>query len=159
MPGGRRLIVGIGNPDGGDDAVGREVVRLLRRRTPAGIEVLHESGEATRLLSLLQEAEVAVLVDAAVSGAAPGTVRRFDAGAGALPSGLAELSSHGLGLAQAIELARALGAAPQRCIVYAIEGRRFEPGAPLSPEAARAAAEVAESILAEMRSLAAGEDR
>jgi hydrogenase maturation protease len=152
MAGGRRLIVGIGNPDRGDDAVGCEVLRRLHGRTPEGVEVLHEPGEATRLLSLLQEVDVAILVDAAVSGGAPGTVRRFDAGARSLPSGLAGLSSHGFGLAQAIELARALEGVPRRCIIYAIEGRRFEPGAPLSPEVARAAATVAENILGELRS-------
>lgn len=157
MPGGRRLIVGIGNPDRGDDTVGCEVVRRLRGHTPEGVEVLHHSGEATRLLSLLQEADVAILVDAAVSGVAPGTVRRFDAGARALPSGLAEVSSHGFGLAQAIELARALDAMPRRCIVYAIEGRRFEPGVRVSPEVARAATEVAESILDELRSPPGGQ--
>ncbi len=154
MPDGRRLIVGIGNPDRGDDAVGCEVVRRLRGRTPEGVEVLHQSGEATRLLSVLQEAEVAILVDAALSGGAPGTVHRFDAGARALPSGLAEVSSHGFGLAQAIELARVLDAMPRRCVVYAIEGRGFEAGAPLSPEAARAAAAVAERIIDELQSRA-----
>jgi hydrogenase maturation protease len=152
MPDGRRLIVGIGNADRGDDAVGCEVVRRLRERTPEGVEVLHESGEATRLLRLLQEADIAILIDAAVSGGVPGTVRRFDAGARSLPSGLAELSSHGFGLAQAIELARALGAVPRRCIVYAIEGRGFEPGAPLSPEVAHAATALAERIIDELRS-------
>jgi hydrogenase maturation protease len=154
MAGGRRLIIGIGNPDRGDDAIGREVVRRLLGRLPAGVEALHHPGEATALLHCLQEAEVAFLVDAAVSGVEPGTVRRFDAAERALPSGLADVSSHGFGLAQALELARALGSVPRRCIVYAIEGRQFEPGTPLSPETAHAAAGVADRILDELRSTA-----
>jgi hydrogenase maturation protease len=151
MADGRRLIVGIGNPERGDDAIGHEVVRLLRGRLPAGVELLHHAGEATAILDCLQGVEIAFLVDAAVSGAEPGRVRRFDAAGRALPSGLAELSSHGFGLAQAIELARALGTMPRRCIVYAIEGRQFAPGTPLSSEAAGAAAEVADRILEELR--------
>ncbi|MCD6069953.1 MAG: hydrogenase maturation protease [Microvirga sp.] len=150
----RRLIVGIGNPDRGDDAIGFEVIRLLCGRLPSGVNVLHHAGEATTILNCLQGADVAFLVDAAVSGAEPGTVRRFDAAGHALPSGLAELSSHGLGLAQALELARALGSMPRRCVVYAVEGHRFEPGTPLSPEALRGAVEVADRILDELRSMA-----
>jgi hydrogenase maturation protease len=149
---GRRLIVGIGNPDRGDDAIGWEVVGRLRRRLPAGIDALQHRGEASAIVSCIQGAEVAFLVDAAVSGTEPGTVRRFDVAEAALPSGLALVSSHGFGLAQAIELARALGSLPRRCIVYAIEGHQFEPGTPPSPAAAHAAAEVAERILHELRS-------
>ena len=147
-----RLVIGIGNPDRGDDGVGGEVVRRLRGRTPAGVGVVHETGEAMAILNRLQEAGSAFLVDAAASGAAPGTVHRFDAGAGALPSGLAEVSSHGFGLAQAIALARTLRSLPPRCIVYAIEGERFSPGVPLTPAVARAAATVAEQILHELTS-------
>jgi hydrogenase maturation protease len=156
MTDGRRLVLGIGNPDRGDDAIGCQVVRLLRGRLPAGIEALHHVGDATAILKDLEGADVVFLVDAAVSGATPGTVRRFDAARQVLPSGLMEVSSHGFGVAQAIELARALGSLPRRCIVYAIEGRQFEPGAPLSAEAAGAATAVADRILHELRSTANG---
>jgi hydrogenase maturation protease len=150
MADGRRLIIGIGNPERGDDAIGCEVVRLLRGRLPAGVELVHHAGEATAIVTDLEGADAAFLVDAAASGAPPGAVYRFDVAGRALPSRLAELSSHGFGLSQAIELARALGSVPPHCIVYAIEGRRFEPGTPLSPEAARATEEVAARILDEL---------
>jgi hydrogenase maturation protease len=150
MADGRQLILGIGNPERGDDAIGYEVVRLLRGRLPAEFEALHRPGEATAIVQELEGADVAFLVDATVSGARPGTVRRFDVTGQALPSRLAEVSSHGFGLAQAIELARALGSLPRHCIVYAIEGELFEPGAALSPEAARATARVVQQILDEL---------
>jgi len=152
MADGRRLILGIGNPERGDDAVGYEIVRLLRGRLPAGFEALQCPGEATAIVQELEGADVAVLVDATVSGAPPGTVHRFDVTGQVLPSRLAEVSSHGFGLAQAIELARALGSLPRRCIVYAIEGAQFEPSAVLSAEVARAAGKVIECILDEIRS-------
>ena len=159
MSDGRRLIIGIGNPERGDDAVGWEVVRLLRGRLPAGVGLVHHAGEATAILTDLEGADAAFLVDAAASGAEPGRLRRFDVAGGALPSGLAELSSHGFGLAQAIELARALGSLPRRCIVYAIEGHRFEPGTPPSFEAMRGAVEAADRILDELRSTTSGHTR
>ena len=60
------------------------------------------------------------------------------------------MSSHGLGLHQAIELARALGQLPGRCVVYAIEGASFEAGAPLSPAVAAGAVEATERVRAEI---------
>ena len=148
----RWLVIGIGNPDRSDDGAGHEVVRLLTGRAPAGVELLCHRGEATALLGRLQRADAAWLIDAAASGVTPGTIRRFDAVAGALPSGLDAVSSHGLGLAQLIELARTLAALPHVCIVYAIEGGHFIAGAPLSPAVARAATTVADRILYELKS-------
>ena len=58
MPAGRIVVVGIGNPDRGDDAIGHEVVRLLRGRMPAGIEALHRVGEATGLLAAIDTGEI-----------------------------------------------------------------------------------------------------
>jgi hydrogenase maturation protease len=138
----RRIVLGIGNPDRGDDGAGRKVARLLRRMAPDGVEVAEHDGEATALLTHLDGATAAYLIDACVSGAPAGTVHRFDVSKAALPQSLSRLSTHGFGLAEAVELARALGQLPRRCIVYAIEGESFAPGAPLSPSASAAVAEV-----------------
>jgi hydrogenase maturation protease len=59
------------------------------------------------------------------------------------------MSSHGFGVAVAIELARALGTLPPHCILYAIEAVDFTSGAALSPAVASAAHDVAERIRAE----------
>lgn len=147
-------MIGIGNPDRGDDAAGRLVARLLRPGLPAGVTVAEMPGEAAALLARLEGVAAAYLVDASASGAPPGTVRRFDAGATPLPAATFELSSHGFGLAAAIELARALRQLPPRCIVYAIEGGCFEPGAPLSPAVAAAVAEVARRLAGEIAAAA-----
>jgi hydrogenase maturation protease len=146
----RRLIIGIGNPDRGDDGVGHAVVRRLEGRVPPDVALLRRSGEAATLVDDLAGAAAVWLIDAAGSAGAPETIRRFDAAAGALPSALGGVSSHGFGLAQAIELARTLGTLPESCVVYAIEGSCYDPGRPLTPEVARAAATVAERILAEL---------
>lgn len=141
-------IVGLGNAMRGDDAVGPVVVRRLRELLPAA-DVLERSGEPADLLEVLGDGvEEVVLVDAVSSGAPPGEVHRFDASVVALPFA-AGASTHGLGLAETIELGRALGRLPPRLLVYGIEGRAFELGAPLSPEVASAAAAVA----AELRQL------
>ena len=42
------VVVGIGHPDRGDDAVGRIVADRLRGLVPDDVTVLDEDGEATR---------------------------------------------------------------------------------------------------------------
>jgi len=137
---GEASVIGIGNPDRGDDGVGRHVARLLN-----GTE---HDGEATALLTALQGADRVWLIDAAQSGAPPGTVHRIDCATDTVAT-RAPASSHGFGVAEAIALARALDALPRCCILYAIEAADFTPGAALSPSVTRAAHEVAERIRAE----------
>jgi len=110
------VVIGIGHRDRGDDAFGRIVAQQLRLRAPH-LRVLDHDGEATTLVDWLGMADRAIVVDAALSGAAPGTVHRFDVANSALPYGKFSLSSHGLGLAEAIELARTLRTLPAGCVV------------------------------------------
>jgi hydrogenase maturation protease len=62
-------------------------------------------------------------------------------------------SSHAFGLADAIALARALQRVPKDIIIFGIEGRCFENGAPMVPEIAAAALAAADLIVAEVARL------
>lgn len=68
----------------------------------------------------------------------------------ALPPELTTVSTHGLGLAEAIELARAIDRLPARCVVHAIEASAFDHGSGLTPDVAAAVAETGRRILAEI---------
>ena len=147
------IVIGIGNADRGDDGAGRAVARALRRMIGEDgieIEIVELDGEATALLSLLENRSEAYLIDASASGAPCGAVLRFDVAAASLPCEARGFSTHGFGLAEAIELARVLGHLPPRCIVFAMEGRCFERGAQLSAEVETAVYEVARRIFAEI---------
>jgi hydrogenase maturation protease len=146
----KRIVIGIGNPDRGDDAAGRAVARRLRGLLPPSVAVREHNGEAAALLAMLDGAAVAVLIDACALGAPTGTVHRFDAAVAALPRAGFALSSHGIGAAEAIELARALGQLPPHCILYAIEGASFEQGAALSVPVSQAVAAVARRLRREL---------
>lgn len=136
------LVVGVGNEDRGDDALGPLAVRLLARawgdEPPPGLRVLAWTGDPTGLLEVWSGVQRLVLIDAVVSGAAPGSCCRFDADAPFASAGAT--SSHGVGLAGTLALALALGRAPPVVEVWGIEGARFGAGAPLTP-AVRAAVE------------------
>lgn len=137
------LIVGVGNAWRHDDAAGLAVARLV-----GGVEL---TGEVAGLVEVLGAHHAVIAVDAVASGAGPGTIHRFDAAATPLPGGFRSASTHALGLAEAIELARALDALPAQLVVYGIEGADFSAGEGLSAAVAdaveRAAALIAEEIV------------
>jgi hydrogenase maturation protease len=144
------IVLGIGNPDRGDDAAGPAVARHLRRLLLAGVEVIEHGGEATALVAQMEGTASAFLIDACASGAPPGTIHRFDVNAAPVPDMAVGLSTHGFGLAMAVELARTLGQLPPRCIVYAIDGASFTTGAPLSSPVAAAVADVVDRLCGEL---------
>lgn len=138
MPGSNRLsqgilIIGIGNDYRSDDAAGLIVARVLQAKKNRHMTITEHSGEGTTLLEAWRGWERVILVDAVCSGAPPGTIHRFDASAGALPARLFSASSHAFGVAQGIELARALGQLPRQVLLYGIEGQHFAAGVGLSP--------------------------
>jgi len=147
----RTLIIGLGNEYRRDDAVGLVVARRLREAAPESVLVLEETGEGASLLESWQDAHTVILIDAVQSGAAPGTVHRLDARAKPIAKKFFRFSTHAFGLAEAVELARALGRLPPRLIVYGIEGKRFEAGVGLSPEVKAVVGEVVERVLGELR--------
>jgi hydrogenase maturation protease len=147
------LVIGLGNTDRGDDAAGREVARRLREAGAEGADIVELGGEATALLAAFEGAEAVFLVDACLSGAPPGTIRRLDVAQAPLPRATFGLSSHGFGLAEALELAETLRMTPPTCIVYAIEAQGFEIGAPISAAVARSVDEVVGRLRQDIASL------
>ena len=131
-------MIGLGNAFRGDDAAGLEVARRLGAR---GFE-----GEPVSLIEEWRDVDRLVLVDAMQSGAGPGAIRVVAAHEEALPPELKRASTHLMGAAEAIELARTLGWLPRETYVYAIEGERFDAGSGLSPAAAAAVGRAVEMI-------------
>jgi hydrogenase maturation protease len=96
-----------------------------------------------------------VLVDAIRSGAPVGTIHRVDASEHPLPAPpWGSSSTHAIGVAEAIELARALGRLPAQVIVYGIEGSHFDAGVGLSKEVQAAIGELARVVAREAGVLA-----
>jgi hydrogenase maturation protease len=147
-------VVGVGNEMRGDDAVGLAVVRALAGTVPDDVAVLECEGEPVSLLAAWEGHEHAIVVDATQSDAEAGTIRRIVAQDGPLPPALAGSSTHLLGLADAVELARALGRLPETTVVYGIEGAAFDTGAGISEPVAAAAEKVAAAIRRELEEAA-----
>ncbi|MBI4920659.1 MAG: hydrogenase maturation protease [Devosia nanyangense] len=146
----RLMIIGLGNPDRGDDGVGGLVVEALAGRLPEGVETMVRTGDMLGLVEDWAGAQAVICIDAAATVGAPGRVHRIDGHAEALLPEPGLASSHAFGLAEAIALSRALGTAPPVLFVYAIEGSGFDTGAPVSAEVAAVVDEVATRVLAEV---------
>lgn len=143
------LLVGVGNPMRGDDGAGPEVARRLTVLHVEGL-VVATGMEPLALLSELTQPTAydgVVVVDATAPRADPGRVRvlRESDGSWAVPA--SPVASHALGLAEVLELARALGLLPPYLTVVGVEGTCFDLGADLS-EPVREGVEEAVAVVA-----------
>jgi hydrogenase maturation protease len=143
----RRLVIGVGNPERGDDGAGRQVARRLAVRCDDSIETRECGGEATSLMDAWSGTDVVVVVDACRGAGPPGSVHTFGAGDALHLATLRHASTHSLGVAAAIGLARALGSLPEHLVIHAIEAGPRDEGEGLSPEVDRGVQEVVDLIM------------
>jgi hydrogenase maturation protease len=146
-------VICVGNRMRGDDAVGLEVACHLRGTLPSDVDLVEHEGEPTSLIDAWDGAEALWIVDAVSSGSEAGTVHRLDAGDRVLPPDPFRASTHHVSLAEAVELARAIGRLPARTVVYGIEGGSYAVGDPLTPAVADAAVAVADAVRGEVAAL------
>jgi hydrogenase maturation protease len=137
------LIVCCGNADRGDDAAGPLVARRLRS---LGIEAQERGGEGLDLLESWSGAESVIIVDAVISGAGVGAISVWDARTAPVARDVFRASTHAFGVAEAVELGRALGRLPPSLRIYGIEAGQFELGSPPSREVLAAVEELARRI-------------
>ncbi len=122
-------VLCLGNPHACDDGAAFAAAEALGDR-----EVIRAGRPGPGLLDLLEGDAPVVLLDATRTGASPGTVHRLDL-ATLADASIAQpnVSSHGFGPAEALQLGHALGRALPRGTFVGLEGERFEPGSDLSP--------------------------
>jgi len=155
------LLIGLGNPILGDDAVGwraaEEVRRLLAERPeqsgldPQRVEFDLLSLGGLSLMERLIGYRRALLIDSIVSGAHPvGTIRRYelDELPAHAPGHLA--SAHDTSLQAAVQIGRSLGAAlPEQIVALTIEIRlAYDFSEELSPQVAAALPQAARQAIA-----------
>lgn len=125
-------VIGLGNEMRGDDAVGLVIAKRLRDRGGDRAEVIELEGGGVALLDAMLGAQMVVIIDAMQSGRPPGTIHRFDARVDPIAPVFLPRSSHAVGVAEVIELAKALGLLQAKVILYGIEIASAEHGQPLS---------------------------
>jgi hydrogenase maturation protease len=122
----RILVAGIGNVFLGDDGFGVAAAdRLARARLPAGVDVVDYGIRGMDLAYALAAYDVAILLDAAPRGGAPGSVYVVEPD---LEDLHAVPDAHGMDPVKVLALARQLGPLPQRVLVVACEPRTVPTG-------------------------------
>lgn len=147
----RHLVIGLGNRFRGDDAAGLLAAEAVQAKALPRVRAVAGVSDGASLIALWMGHDNCYVVDCTVSGAPPGSVRRFEIGVDSLPEHLfSTFSTHAISVSQAVALARELGQLPRRLIVYGVEGSCFETGRPPGSEVLRGVEEVAVSIAADL---------
>lgn len=143
-------VIGVGNRDRGDDAIGPLVADAAAARFGAAVTTMVVEGDLADLSMRWPLDGHVVVVDAVMSGAPAGTLHVVDDPAtthtslGTRPDGV--WSTHGIGLGEAIELARLLDRLPTRLTVIGVEAAHFEHGEPPGTAVAAAVEPVLDAI-------------
>jgi len=135
------LVLGVGNLLMGDEGVGVHAARLLASKPlPSTVEVLDGGTGGFHLLSLFEEYDPIILIDATQDGDPPGTVKlvkpKF---ASDFPR---TLSAHDIGLRDLLETAQLLGPLPTLYLITVSIGELQEMSVELSPSVSGAVEEV-----------------
>lgn len=141
------FVIAVGS-DHGDDQAGWIALDLAEPRLPAHV-VPHKTRDLMSIADPEFDCERWVILDACRGAGEPGTLHRFE-----WPDArLAEVtgqSSHGIGIATALEMAGILGRLPERVVILAIEAEVPGPGAGLSEAVRGGIGNLVEALLAEV---------
>ncbi len=128
------LVIGVGNPDRGDDGVGPAVAARVAALGLSGVRVA-PTVDPARLIDAWDGESDVVVVDAVRVGLGDGPrVVSLRVDEQPLPGWAACGGTHAFSVASAIELSRALGRLPEHLVVVGVAGCDFSTGHGLSSD-------------------------
>lgn len=142
------LILGVGNVLLTDEAVGVAVLAALADDAAADPDLtLYDGGTLSfTLAGPIGDAARLIVVDAAVMGDPPGTVRVFEGAAMDAQLRRFAKSVHEVGLADLLDIARLTDQLPARRALIGVEPALIDWGSELTPEVAAAVPVVVERV-------------
>ncbi len=124
-----KAIIGLGNPIRADDGIGIRLIKEIRKKDlPPDVEVFDSGNRVMRLLHLLNDLEIAVIVDAVHFGGNPGDFVFFS------PEEVKSLNTskntHDTNILEVLELSKTLNKESKEIIIMGIEPKdtSFEEG-------------------------------
>lgn len=132
------LVLGVGNRLLGDDAVGLVLLERLAARigTDPGVEFVDGGTQGLALLGCLEGRRAALILDAVVLGAPPGTVHSLLGPEDRLRH--KSSTAHESNVVELLAVASLLGQRPQTVALVGIEPQAVATGLALSPAVERA---------------------
>lgn len=123
-------LIGTGNLWRGDDGAGIILAEKIRKERLPGMEVILHQGDGASLIPLWEGVDRVILVDAVYSRGTSGRLFRFDLNKEPLPENLFPVSTHALGIPEALCIVKKLHQPFPSCfILFGVTGERFDWGA------------------------------
>lgn len=143
------VVLAIGNLLLADDGAGAKVLAALYRHAslPGRPRLLEGGTLSFSLAPELEDCDALIVVDASRMGAAPGTVRCFEAAAMDRQLNRSGRSVHEVGLADVLDMLRLTDRLPARRALIGIEPATIDWGEDLTPPVAAAVPAAAEQII------------
>jgi hydrogenase maturation protease len=153
---GKIVVIGVGNLLLKDEGVGIHVLQALEKKNlPPGVQLFDGGVSGLGLLDFFPGASKALLIDAADMHRKPGAVLRFTPEDLRAQAREIKFSAHDIGVAEVLELARALGQSPKEVVIIGIQPKEIDWGTDLTPEVQASIPQVLQMIQEE---IAQGED-
>lgn len=148
------LILGVGNPLLGDDAIGVLAAQALQQRNdlPPHVTVIDGGTDGLGLIPVMEAYRRVILVDAVPMGLEPGTIRRFTWDEVKLNAQAQMFSLHETGVTEALMLAETLNCLPSEVVFYGVQPHNMEWDQPVSEAVQRALPALLETLIHEVRS-------
>ena len=143
-------VIGVGNVWRGDDAIGLLAARRLRDRLGSSLEIVEAEGDGLALLDLMEGVDHLILIDAVKGEGRPGMIIRLDLSKESRWGTVVPCSTHAMGVADAIDLARAMRRLPKQIILYGIEIESVDSGASLSGSVCEGLDNIVEQVIQEV---------
>jgi hydrogenase maturation protease len=146
------VVLGLGNPLLGDEGIGIHLIGRLACSAAEhpSVEFIDAGTGGFTVLHCLEGRQKAILIDCALMGEEPGTIRRFTPDEVQSVKALAHQSLHEVDLLRIVAMAERLGQAPEQVVIFGIQPERIEPGQGLSQTLLNRIGEYLSAILHEI---------
>ena len=147
----RVVVLGVGNLLIVDEGIGVRCIEELERRPSLGPDVACVDGGTSthELMEDLENLDTLVIVDAAATGRAPGTIVRLEGDS--IPSSFSnKMSPHQHGINDLLASLALLGRAPKRVVLFGVEPHTIALGMELSPVVAATIPELCARVASEV---------
>jgi hydrogenase maturation protease len=148
----RTLVLGIGNLLIGDEGVGCKTVEELSRRytMPPGVECVDGGTAGFELLSMIDNKEHVILIDALRNDMEPGTVVMVE-GEHVPKAFLARTTPHQLGICDVLAAAQLCDTMPKQLTLFGIEPKQMDVGIGLSPQVEAGMEKIISAVVDQLR--------
>ncbi len=145
----RLLVLGVGNPLAGDDGVGIEVVRRLKKeKLPGNVDIVEGYTLSFQLLNFFEKYDKVIIVDAVISDGKSGRVRKIDL-KDTNKSDFSVLTSHEFDIFRVLKILSLFKKTPE-VVVIGIEVEKLD-GLGLSSPVENSVNEAVKKIMEEIR--------